>query len=96
MLEGRDRIGTAKEPICKERIYLSHREYKEEHMHLPTNRGNGMLNRRESMTQVVVVINGVTELVMPVVQARESKCPNSLDPPFSPPPFLLSTNIICK
>ena len=42
-----------------------------------------MLNRRESMSQVVVVINGVTELVMPVVRARESKCPNSLDPPPS-------------
>jgi hypothetical protein len=71
LLEGRDRVGTAKESICKERIYLSHREYKGEHTHLLTSRGNGMLNQRESMRQVVVVINGVTELVMPVVQAWE-------------------------
>ena len=96
LLEGRDRIGTAKESICKERIYLSHRKYKGEHTLLPTSRGNGMLNQRESMTQVVVVINGMTELVMPVVWAWESKCPNSLDPPFSSPPLLLSTSIICK
>jgi hypothetical protein len=34
LLEGRDRIGTAKESICKELIYLSHREYKGEHTHL--------------------------------------------------------------
>jgi len=44
LLEGRDRIGTANELICKEHIYLSHRKYKGEHTHLPTSRGNGMLN----------------------------------------------------
>ena len=71
LLEGRDRIGTEKESVCKERIYLGHREYKGEHTYLPKSRGNGMLNRRERVTQVVVVINGVTELVMPVVQGRE-------------------------
>jgi hypothetical protein len=76
LLEDRDRIGTAKESICKERIYLSHREYKGEHMHPPTSRGNGMLNRRESMTQVVVVVDGITVLVMPVVRARELNPPS--------------------
>ena len=96
LLEGRDRIGTAKESIRKERVYLSHRKNKGEHTHLLTSHGNGMLNQRESMTQVVVVINCVTELVMPVVRARESKIPNSLDPPFSPPPLLLCASIICK
>ena len=35
------------------------------------------------MTQVVVVINSVAELVMPVVRAWKSKCPNSLNPPPS-------------
>ena len=38
-------------------------------MHLPMSRGDGMLNQRESMMQVVVVINSVTELVMPVIRA---------------------------
>jgi hypothetical protein len=61
----------AKEWIRKVRIYLGHRKYEQEHTYFPTIHGIHMLNRRESMTQVVVVVNGVSELVMPVVRAWE-------------------------
>jgi hypothetical protein len=73
LLEGRDRIRMAKESVRKERIYLGRREYKGEHTHLPRSRGNGMRSRRESVTQVVVVINCVVELVMPVVRGQGKK-----------------------
>ena len=62
LLEGRDRIGTTKETICEVGIYLANRDHKGEHSDLPASCCHRVLDRRESMPQVVVVIDGVTIL----------------------------------
>ena len=88
LLEGRDRIGTTKETVCEVGIYLANREYKGEHSDLPASCCHRVLDRRESMPQVVVVIDGVTILVVPVVRKRKSRLLYPAHPPFRPVPLL--------
>jgi len=64
--------------------------------YLPMSRGSCMLNQRECMMQIAVIINGMVILLMPVIWAQELKPPSNLSLPFHSLLLLLFTTLICN
>ena len=67
LLESGDRIRATKEAVNEESIHLRDRKYEQEDTNFPACHCDGVLNGGEQVTEVVVIIDGVTILIVPVV-----------------------------
>ncbi len=94
LLESGDRIRATKEAVNEENIHLRDRKYKRDNTNLPACCCDGVLNGGERVTEVVVIINGMTILIVPVVWHWELEALTTLNPVFGPRPRLHFARIV--